>query len=449
MSEADKVSAADDGGPQARLRDRTDEIELIISGLIIVALFALPGWLLERLAEHYTHLSVGMAIGGGAAVTLISGICYSLAACFVMHLLARAYWIGLIGLRSVFPDGIEWTRTPGIGPLTRLYYQGYLPDLSSAIDRADRFASSLFAVISLIAMIMLWIGLLLVLTMAGAGLIGAHFGLTSQAVNLGTLVFIFVLAGLPILLWLLDAVIGARLPGLQRRVFFHHLVRGLARITGWVFPQRLILPVQLTLQSNTRPVIFIIALSVAVVAIVIVGNTRATAWYEFTLSGEYQYLSGDDAIDGFRSAYYEDMRSAKDRMRPAPMIPAFEQNGSFVRLFIPYWPFRDNLMLERICPEDGDQQGADCLRRLWAIEFNGQPVPLEGFVVAERMDLKMRGLIGLVPLNEVGPGLHTIDLVWNPLADSEAQQFDDRYREVTSSIAIPFLFNPQFERELE
>ena len=75
-----------------RLRDRTDELELIISSLTIFALFSLPGWLFDRLADSYTHLSTGLAIAGNLGTTLLAGTCYGLAACFVVHLMARAYW---------------------------------------------------------------------------------------------------------------------------------------------------------------------------------------------------------------------------------------------------------------------------------------------------------------------------------------------------------------------
>jgi hypothetical protein len=70
-----------------------------------------PG-LFERLAENYTHLSLGWIIGGTSGTALIAGLCYGLGGCFLVHLLTRAYWVGLIGLRTVFPSGINWDRTP-------------------------------------------------------------------------------------------------------------------------------------------------------------------------------------------------------------------------------------------------------------------------------------------------------------------------------------------------
>ncbi len=97
-----------DSEAMERLRDRTDELELIISSLTIFALFSLPGWLFDRIADNFTHLSTSLAIATTLGTTLLAGTCYGLAACFVVHLMARAYWVGLIGLRTVFPDGINW-----------------------------------------------------------------------------------------------------------------------------------------------------------------------------------------------------------------------------------------------------------------------------------------------------------------------------------------------------
>ena len=47
---------------------------------------------------------------------------------------------------------------------------------------------------------------------------------------------------------------------------------------------------------------------------------------------------------------------------------------------------------------DEAPEPVDCLRQLWKVSIDGQPVSLATFVPAERADLKMRGLIGLVPL---------------------------------------------------
>lgn len=433
----------------ARLRDRTDELELIISSLTTVALFTLPGWLFERFADAYLHLSVAMVVSSSMAVMLLTGLCYGLGACFVLHLLARAYWVGLIGLRTVFPRGIDWNRTPGIGPLTRENYRQRLPDLKTAIERSDRLASSLFAVISVIALAIVWVVLLLTLAASLGGLVGSRFGATNVGINTAALGLMAIAAGSALLLWVLDALLARRVPALQRAPWFRRIVAGLSRINGWLVPQRLVLPVQLTLQSNTRPIVAMMLFVLAVIAIVTLGQVSFNRAVNFTVSDQFRFLD-DEHFAGtvFRSSFYEDMLDGKDRLRARPMIPSFEQRGSHLRLFLPYQPIRDNLLLEELCSGADAGSGAPCLARLWSVALNGQPVEPGGFLASERLDLGMRGLTGIVPLEGLAPGLQVLSVVWNPQAEEGDTPLDDRYTEVRFEYDIPFLFTPDFERGL-
>lgn len=433
-----------------RLRDRTDELELIISSLTIFALFSIPGWLFDKIADSYTHLSTSLAIVSNVGTTLLAGACYGLAACFVVHLMARAYWVGLIGLRTVFPDGINWGKTPGLGPLSRQHYRDTLPDLDTVIRRTDRLASSLFAVISMLTLSVLWFGAILLVILVISGVIGARFGLTNAGMGIGTVVLLALFLGVPVLVYILDAQLALRIPRLRNSRVFARLVRILRRVAGLAYPQRLVLPVQLTLQSNTRPVAFFVALTVGVIIIVSVGNIRAAAWRNFTLSGEFAYLEAADVQASIRSTYYEDMRSPLDRLRGWPRVDSFNQAGSFVRLFLPYKPLRDNIVLGQLCGSaEATPDKVACLRRLWTVSIDGRPVPMDDFEPAERADLGMRGLIGLVPLHGLEPGLRRIEIVWNPAASPDTAPLDDRYAQVNNRFVVPIAFSPAFERPLE
>ena len=433
-----------------RLRDRTDELELIISSLTIFALFSLPGWLFNRIADVYTHLSTSQAIASNVSMALVAGISYGLAACFVVHLMARAYWVGLIGLRTVFPDGINWSRTPGLGPLSRQYYQETLPDLDTVIQNTDRVASSLFSVISMLTLGVLWFGAIMMVTLVVSGAVGARFGLTNAGIGIGTTVLLAVFVGVPILLYLLDAQLATRVPRLREGRILPGLVRFLRRIVGLAYPKRLVLPVQLTLQSNTRPFAFFVALTLAIVIIVVVGNARAAAWSNFTLSGAFTYLDSDQVREGFRSTYYEDMASPMDRLRAWPRVDSFNQSGSYVRLFLPYQPLRDNLLLDHLCGSAEEAPDRiQCLRQLWTASIEGRPVSMETFEPAERADLGMRGLIGLVPLTGLEPGLRRIEVTWNPGATLESAPLDDRYTQVSNTYVILIAFAPDFEMPLD
>ena len=459
LPERDKesVSEAPPNDPSApdraatdRLRDRTDELELIISSLTIFALFSMPGWLFNTLADVYTHLSTSLAIAGNLSIALATGVCYGLAACFVVHLMARAYWVGLIGLLWTFPRGINWDRTPGLGPLGREHFRKSLPDLNTVIKRTDKLASSLFAVISMMTLGVLWLGTLLIGIVVVSGLIGSRFGLTNTGMAVGFAILMFLFAGVPFIVYLLDRQLASRVPRLRDSGAFRGTVRVLRRISSVAYPQRLILPVQLTLQSNTRPAVFFLALVISIVVIVVGGNLRAAAWTNFTLSGEFTYLDTTLVGDGFNSTHYEDMATSKDRLLGWPRVDSFHQEGSFARLFLPYQPLRDNLVLDQICTDTAEApERLACLRQLWTVSIDGTTVPMTAFVPAERGDLGMRGLIGLVPLAGLDPGMHRIEVIWNPNEAGQEAAVDDRYTVSTRTYNIPVALAPAYEMSMQ
>lgn len=432
---------------QSMLRDRTDEMELIISGLTTFALLNLPGWLMERYADAYVHQSVGTAVVSSIGLSIGIGLCYALGACFLAHLAIRAYWVGLVGLRTVFPRGIDWSRTFGIGPVVRTYYQARLPDLGTAMDRADRVASTLFSVISLIALSLAWVGLVMLVVLGTAGVVGSRYGLANAFVNWAALGMVLLMSGAPTLAWLLDSVLVRLSPRLAATAPVRAVVVAMVRLTWWVFPQRLILPVQLTLQSNTRPIGFVVATVFAVVAVLIGGNAVRERQVQFTwLPGEFMHLSGPDAMRGMSSAHYEDQRVAQDRFRPWPLIPSVQQDGPFLPLFLPYYPLRDNALAAREC---AGEAGPDCLRLIWGVSLDGRPVPLDEAIPTQRADLGLRGLTVFVPLQGVRPGRHLLEVTWNPNAVEGDAPVNDIVGAAKMAYTIPFLFAPRFEQGLD
>ena len=59
----------------------------------------------------------------------------------------------------------------------------------------------------------------------------------------------------------------------------------------------------------------------------------------------------------------------------------------------------------------------------------------------------MRGLVGVVPLSGLEPGMHALEIVWNP-DGADDLVLDDRYGTASFEYAIPFLFSPEFERTM-
>ncbi|HEY0997711.1 MAG TPA: hypothetical protein VGD77_17100, partial [Gemmatimonadaceae bacterium] len=121
----------------------TWEVELLISGLVLIGLLQLPGLLDRFFDPRLPH-----AIGGTRAVLFglqlyLRAAAFALIGSFVLHLVARGYWVGLIGLNSVYPNGPRWEQLR-YGPVASEYYRRKFRSLPELIAKVDDFCSITF-----------------------------------------------------------------------------------------------------------------------------------------------------------------------------------------------------------------------------------------------------------------------------------------------------------------
>lgn len=427
-----------------RLRERTDELELIISGLTTVTLFSLPGWLLDHLAPLYPKLPLAFVVAVNNGMLWLIGLCYLLGTFFALHLGVRAYWVGLIGLKSVFPQGIRWDKATSYGPIARVDLQRRLPDIDSAIAGADRLASMLFALITLGALTAFWIALLIVGVLGSVATVGISIGLPVGTMNAIILSLIGLIIGTAVAVWLLDAVLAARWPALAESARMRATVLGLRRVVKLTFPERLLAPVQLTLQTNTHPRLFLLAFFTAITLVPFLGLHQWRSFFRFDVYDTHVRVN-DAHLNNSRalhSRYYEDSLKPRDLRRLGPLIPSQRINSTWFPLFLPYWPLLDDPHLEKLCGPEFGSDAADCLRRIWRVELNGKPVALDGFFIAERGDLGFRGLQGYLSLEAARPGPQHLRIVWNPAADPDSGE--DSPFPTRLEHSIPFLLAPDW-----
>jgi hypothetical protein len=86
----------------------TWEIELLISGASVFALMQFPGWI----NSHF--LSIQLVLANSQLSGLINplfiyvkGAAYALIITLVIYIVLRAYWVSLIGVHSIFPQGLD------------------------------------------------------------------------------------------------------------------------------------------------------------------------------------------------------------------------------------------------------------------------------------------------------------------------------------------------------
>lgn len=419
------------------LRERTDELELIISGISLVALLALPGWLFDHWVQLEVHTESNRHMVLSLAFQLISGLSMTLAGAFVLHLAVRAYWVGLIGLKATFPDGIRWESVRSIGPIAREYYRQRMPDLDTAIDSADRVASIVFAMVSLVTLSVLWMGALLGTISVAALSLAAWLGVDGELLN-SLAVKVVVVASLLLVMpaLLLDSAwVAQRFP--SPRPWRRRVVRTLTALQGILVPRRLVLPVQMTLESNLPNWVFTAVFLLLVCCSAALGRVQERAVREFALVSNYDYFNDADAEDGLRSAYYENLRGERDVLARVPLIPADLVADGHLRLFLPYLPERDNAALRQRCPDLAKARRRECLVGLWSVALDARPIALDAFEAAERRDLGLRGLHGYLSLAGLAPGPHELLVQWR----GDAAAPPRRYR-------IPFWFSPPYQQDL-
>jgi len=147
------------------LETQSWQAELLISGVTIWGLFSLPDLLtdwVERFSVNVVEFDAFFLYT--ILIYLLGGI-YALTISFSVHFFLRALWIALLGLNSVYPEGII------IQPdffLTEDYIRRIKekhPDINLLMDKLDRAGSLMFSIA--FAFVMLFISLSFVFFVLG------------------------------------------------------------------------------------------------------------------------------------------------------------------------------------------------------------------------------------------------------------------------------------------
>jgi len=127
-----------------RLERESWQAELLISGVALIGCLQLPK-LVYLLADYFLiHLPPSQSHAGYAISFLnLLAICV-LTTFFILHFILRAYWIGLIGLNSVYPKGYK-IEEGFYSPIYARQWIKILPSVKSTIKKVDDMASTQFA----------------------------------------------------------------------------------------------------------------------------------------------------------------------------------------------------------------------------------------------------------------------------------------------------------------
>lgn len=143
----------------SELTSQSWNLELLISGVAIFATLSLPDLLDSAQAYYrynlmpdidYMHDTLPRLIVG-----LIKGVSYVLFGAFLANFVMRAFWVGLVGLLTVYPTGIRYDQIHNLSRYAQQRYAREMGSLPNYIIRLDRRCNVIFALAFLMALFLL------------------------------------------------------------------------------------------------------------------------------------------------------------------------------------------------------------------------------------------------------------------------------------------------------
>jgi hypothetical protein len=389
----------------------TWEVELLISGVAVFAMLQLPGWLNERLMFLLPRFEESWR---GSLVVVFSysmGAAVILAATFALHLLLRAYWIALVGMHSVYPDGIRWERLR-MGPIEREVMQRRDGDFAAMVERADNRASVVFAAGVALAMLLLVLTVMVIAVFAVGVAIDAALHRPVDPVVILVVGFAIVM-GPVLLINLLDRGLGARLRDgnpLRRLIaagFDLYARLGLANKGGVL---------GMLSSHHGRRRVQVIA-GMAVVVCLFGAMFGQTAMRKPERLGSYAWFPSFDksVANVVDAANYGDQRDLL-RSRAVPFIQSAEIDGHYIRLVVPYQPDRDAAAMQRKCPAAAEVEDADaragamlrCLAALHPVALDGKPVADLRYDAGSDAQTERPALVAMIDVRTLAAGRHEL-----------------------------------------
>ena len=387
----------------------TWEVELLISGVAVFAMLQLPGWLddrwfalAQRLDPTWTRPAEFAYLYGKTAALL-------LAATFVLHLLLRAHWIAAVGMHSVYPGGIDWSRLR-MGPVQREVEQARHGDTDAAIERADNRATVVFAIGVMLASVLLVMAVLVpacfYVLLAGARMHSSNALLAAVAL----VVLPLVVANA------IDRRFGARWSAHSRP---WRVLRGVFGFYSRIGFGRSSNPSMALLSSHGGEQRTML-LSAAVMGLAVVAALLGyKAQRDPASLGQYALFPRPSpglarTVD---PAYYDDQRNP-GRDDAVPYVQAMVVTGPYLRLVVPFVPRRDVPALQRGCaaaraPGGGDAQALAtlaCLSRLHALRLDGAPLADARFDAGSDPRTDRPALVAMVDVRKLAPGRHELQV---------------------------------------
>lgn len=414
--------------PLPRHTTPTWEMELLLSAATVFGLMQLPALLDEALFSLVPRFERD----AGTLILLpylyVKSAVYVLVITFLLHLALRGYWTALVGLNSVYPQGVNWEALRW-GPAYLAALRQRSAPMPEMIERADNRASQVFGFG--IGFALAFLAPLLLIGATSVLAFGLQRLLWPEAKWQSLWYLILAVMMLPYLAAIaVDRLLARRLQAessprrVLRAVFGFYLRIGFHSLANY--------PVTLFMSRVGKhrggAVIMLTML-------LIVGASMASQFWDRIEPGIGQYgpLSGlgvgqpRTVLPG----HYADQRGDAVSLSPLPFVDSTVVDGDYLRLFIPFRPARDMAALRERCAPlraaDASEaeaigRGLDCLTSLYPIVLDGTPIADPQFDRATDVATGLRGVQAMIRVADLPRGRHELEIgrPRNPVEPADA-----------------------------
>jgi len=421
---------------------RTWELELIISGAVIVALFQIPSLIDHAFMSVEVHLSREFWLGPYLLFYTGKLALFALIIVFLGLFFLRSFWVGLIGLESVAPT-IDWDRLNM--PLQKRFYERRGWSLSHLAQKVDSLCSSLFSVLFSVLIVLAWVLALIVVGLILAWVFKTVTGLDIGLDKLVFVTFYLLLGSMAVLAGYIglvekrikkDPEYDAEHPKAVRRA--EHLMKWMT----YIYPNFLIGPIMLTFTSRSNRLTVNLVAGVTMIMLISLFLVSFFLQLKIVSLGSYIYFPQRPNALTVNPDLYDDQR-VDGSFAYLPSIQSDVVDETYLRLFIPFRARHENEVIEERCPElvpfsrdglswrwrgkDGDpereQQALECLSQLYEVTLNEERLETLDYHFYTHPRTRVRGLIAHIDVSELSSGRHLLTVVAPRPKDSKKDPY--------------------------
>ncbi len=417
------------------------QAELVMSGLIITGLFQMPDLFIKWVEPSIIQSGeIEFSFLNMASTFFLVGI-DTMIIFFGIHLLFRGIWIALLGLNSVYPNGIDVTSKFGLGEKYWQKAKEKYPDLTAYNIELDATCSVLFSMAAVIIIMISSISIIILLFYQLIQLLTSYFPIIADyilPIGIGFYLLFMLIS-------LVSQYLGKKYPDNQRIV---KILLGYSFAMSTIFSlyifRKPIGYITSILTSNTKSKSGMYLFMLACAVMGFMGAKHMGSHYAFTDFEAQKYFTFNNKPHQILAFNYENLLD-KEAEIYTPVIQSDIITDDFVKVFIPtiarekeHIPFQEYGLVKRFKMNAAQKEARDKERLSAYKHFNQIYI---NNVLQDSLDYQFythpqaaeRGLLVYVPSDNFVKGRNILEIRKNYFSKDSIQKI----------VKIPFFFKKE------